>query len=89
MTLRIWASASGTRSGVSIGINDIDVQTKRKEILQKTEDNVRRTNRAYEDDPYSMTQQERERRVLNAWIKASQDVQNDVYVRWTNSIRST
>ncbi len=68
----------GTRSGVSIGINDIDVQTKRKEILQKTEDNVRRTNRAYEDDPYSMTQQERERRVLNAWIKASQDVQNDV-----------
>jgi len=68
----------GTRSGVSIAINDIDVQTKRKEILQKTEDAVRRTNLAYEDDPYSMTQQERERRVLNAWIKASQDVQNDV-----------
>ena len=68
----------GTRSGVSISVNDVAVQTNRKEILQKTEDNVRRTNRAYEDDPYSMTPQERERRVLNAWIKASQDVSNDV-----------
>jgi DNA-directed RNA polymerase subunit beta' len=68
----------GTRSGVSISINDVDVQSKRKEILEKTEESVRRTNRAYEDDPYSMTPQERERRVLNAWIKASQDVSNDV-----------
>ena len=68
----------GTRSGISISINDVDVQTKRKEILEKTEDSVRKTNRAYQDDPYSMTPQERERRVLNAWIKASQDVSNDV-----------
>jgi DNA-directed RNA polymerase subunit beta' len=68
----------GTRSGVSISMNDVDVQSRRKEILEKTEESVRRTNQAYEDDPYSMTPQERERRVLNAWIKASQDVSNDV-----------
>jgi DNA-directed RNA polymerase subunit beta' len=68
----------GTRSGISISFNDVNVQTKRKEILDRTESSVRRTNTAYEKDPLSMTAQERERRVLNAWIQASQEVSNDV-----------
>jgi DNA-directed RNA polymerase subunit beta' len=68
----------GTLSGISVSMNDVDVQTRRDDILDATETSVRRINTAYERDPLSMTAQERERQVLNAWIKASQDVSNDV-----------
>jgi DNA-directed RNA polymerase subunit beta' len=68
----------GTRSGISISFNDVNVQTHRKEILDRTENAVRRTNTAYHKDPLSMTPAERESRVLNAWVRAAQEVSNDV-----------
>lgn len=68
----------GTLSGISISMADVNVTSKREDILQKTEALVQRVNTAYEKDPLSMTAQERERSVLNAWIKASGDIQNDV-----------
>ncbi|MDF2439255.1 MAG: DNA-directed polymerase subunit beta, partial [Abditibacteriota bacterium] len=67
-----------TRSGVSMSLGDINVTSKREEILDRTESQVNRINRAYENDPLSMTAQERERGVLQAWIKASGDIQSDV-----------
>jgi len=68
----------GTKSGISIAVSDINVTSQRDTIIQKTEQQVRRTNTAYEDDPLSMTAQERERNVLQAWIKASEDVGSSV-----------
>ncbi|MBV9864664.1 MAG: DNA-directed RNA polymerase subunit beta' [Abitibacteriaceae bacterium] len=67
-----------TKSGISISMGDINITSRREEILERTEALVRRTNTAYEKDPLSMTAQERERSVLNAWIKASNDIHNDV-----------
>jgi len=68
----------GTKSGVSISMNDIDVTSDREKILDRTEETVRRTNRAYNEDPLSMTPQERERMVLQAWIEAAQKVSASV-----------
>ncbi len=67
-----------TQSGVSMSLGDINVTSRREEILDRTESQVNRINRAYQNDPLSMTAQERERGVLQAWIKASGDIQNAV-----------
>jgi DNA-directed RNA polymerase subunit beta' len=67
-----------TKSGISMALGDINVTSKREEILERTEAQVNRVNSTYENDPLAMTAQERERSVLNAWIKASTDIQNDV-----------
>ena len=67
-----------TRSGISISMGDFRVDSKREEIIERTETQVRRVNTAYNDDPLSMTGQERERSVLQAWVKATQDVATDV-----------
>jgi len=68
----------GTKSGISISVSDIDVKSNRKEIIAKTEALVRKTNSGYENDPLTMTAQERERKVLQAWVKAAEDVGQDV-----------
>jgi DNA-directed RNA polymerase subunit beta' len=68
----------GTKSGISIAVSDINVTSQREEIIHKAETQVRRINAAYENDPLTMTAQERERSVLNAWIKAAEDVGNSV-----------
>ncbi|MDQ3815463.1 MAG: DNA-directed RNA polymerase subunit beta', partial [Armatimonadota bacterium] len=68
----------GTLSGISISMSDVNVTTTRDAILERTEATVRRVNTAYEKDPLSMTAQERERRVLQAWIGASQEVSDSV-----------
>ncbi|HEX8551273.1 MAG TPA: DNA-directed RNA polymerase subunit beta' [Abditibacteriaceae bacterium] len=68
----------GTKSGISIAVSDINVTSQRKEIIAGAEERVRKVNRAYTDDPLTMTAQERERSVLNAWIKAAEDVGNSV-----------
>ncbi len=67
-----------TKSGISMALGDINITSKREEILDATEAQVRRVNGTYQDDPLAMTAQERERGVLNAWIKASTDIQTDV-----------
>lgn len=67
-----------TKSGMSISMGDFRVESKREEIIARTEANVARVNKAYQEDPLSMTAQERERSVLQAWVKATQDVSNDV-----------
>ncbi len=67
-----------TKSGMSISMGDFKVDSRREEIIERTEQVVSRTNRTYENDPLAMTAQERERAVLTAWIKAAQDVSNDV-----------
>ncbi|BCM94080.1 DNA-directed RNA polymerase subunit beta' [Abditibacteriota bacterium] len=67
-----------TKSGMSISMGDFRVESKREDIIARTELTVKRVNDAYRDDPYSMTAQERERSVLQAWVKATQDVSNDV-----------
>ncbi|HEX8464323.1 MAG TPA: DNA-directed RNA polymerase subunit beta' [Abditibacterium sp.] len=67
-----------TRSGMSISMGDFRVESRREEIIHRTEAQVTKVNNAYRDDPLSMTSQERERQVLNAWVKATQDVATDV-----------
>ncbi len=67
-----------TKSGMSISMGDFRVESNREVIIARTETTVKRVNDAYRDDPYSMTAQERERSVLQAWVKATQDVANDV-----------
>ena len=67
-----------TRSGISISMGDFRVDSKREEIIARTEATVARVNKAYDEDPLSMTAQERERQVLNSWVKATQDVATDV-----------
>ncbi|MBW3637752.1 MAG: DNA-directed RNA polymerase subunit beta', partial [Armatimonadetes bacterium] len=67
-----------TKSGMSISMGDFRVESRREDIIHRTEAQVNKVNKAYIDDPYSMTAQERERQVLNAWVKATQDVATDV-----------
>ena len=67
-----------TKSGMSISMGDFRVESNREGIIARTEATVKRVNDAYRDDPFSMTAQERERSVLQAWVKATQDVANDV-----------
>ncbi|RYZ79677.1 MAG: hypothetical protein EOP06_26745, partial [Proteobacteria bacterium] len=54
-----------TKSGMSISMGDFRVESKREDIIARTELTVKRVNDAYRDDPYSMTAQERERSVLH------------------------
>jgi DNA-directed RNA polymerase subunit beta' len=67
-----------TKSGISMALGDINVNSKREEILENTEATVKRVNDTFNSDELTMTAQERERSVLNAWIKASTDIQTDV-----------
>jgi DNA-directed RNA polymerase subunit beta' len=67
-----------TKSGISVSMGDFKVDSKREEIIARTETQVKRVNAAYNDEPLSMTAQERERSVLQAWLKATQDVATDV-----------
>ena len=90
MTIKDLGFRYGTKSGISISMADINVTNRAQEILEKTEAHVHRTNTAYQDDPLSMTAQERERQVLQAWIGASKDVRRQTLCApWTSSTRST
>jgi DNA-directed RNA polymerase subunit beta' len=75
----------GTKSGISISMADVNVKSERTEIIEKTENQVRRVNTIYNEDPLAMTAQERERRVLNAWIGASKEVGDSVMRAMDNS----
>ena len=67
-----------TKSGISMSLGDINVSSRREEILERTENRVNRINTSYQEDSLAMTAQERERNVLKAWIDASADIQTDV-----------
>ena len=67
-----------TKSGISMSLGDINVSSRREEILERTENRVNRINTSYQEDSLAMTAQERERNVLKAWIDASSDIQTDV-----------
>ncbi|HLV80339.1 MAG TPA: DNA-directed RNA polymerase subunit beta', partial [Chthonomonadaceae bacterium] len=61
-----------TASGCTIAITDMDVPGKRDEIIHKAEEDVAKTNRNYQRGTLSMA--ERTSKVLDVWIKASDDV---------------
>ena len=66
-----------TRAGITLSMTDMDIPgSKRDEIIQKTEDQVRRTN-----DHYSrglITAGERSDRICQLWSQAADQVQNSI-----------
>lgn len=61
-----------TLGGVSFGINDLVVPSKKDEILQKSEKEVQRLERLYRDG--AITKGERESKVISVWGQATIDV---------------
>ncbi|MCS6860904.1 MAG: DNA-directed RNA polymerase subunit beta', partial [Abditibacteriales bacterium] len=66
----------GTRAGVSISIADTDVESNREEIIRRTEREVSRINRQYEQG--AITAGEREQQVCEYWIRATEEVTESV-----------
>ena len=60
------------KGGVSIAITDMDSPMRRHQIISDTEQKVRQANRQYSRG--QLSQGERKSRVLDLWLKASEDV---------------
>jgi len=67
-----WA----TVAGISMSLSDMDIKTRRDEIIRVTEDNVRNLNLQFRRG--ALTQGERERLVREQWMKASEEVVKDI-----------
>ncbi len=61
-----------TFSGATISMTDMDIPSQRDEIIQHTQDEVAKKNRAYAKG--LITPDERKQQVLELWTKASDDV---------------
>jgi DNA-directed RNA polymerase subunit beta' len=61
-----------TRSGTTISMTDMEIPSKRDDILKDTETKVRKLNRQYEMG--NMTLGERKQQVLTLWMEASEKV---------------
>jgi DNA-directed RNA polymerase subunit beta' len=66
----------GTRAGVTISISDTAVESNRDDIIQRTEREVNRINRQYEQG--AITSGEREQQVCEYWIRATEEVTESV-----------
>jgi len=62
----------GTKAGISISLSDMQIPSRREGIISETEAAVEETNKAYRRGLISAG--EREQRVCEHWIKASEDV---------------
>jgi len=67
-----WA----TIAGISMSLSDMDIKTRRDEIIRVTEDNVRNLNLQFRRG--ALTQGERERLVREQWMRASEEVVKDI-----------
>ena len=84
-----------TRSGITVGIEDIVVPPRKKEILEQAEKKVEKTEGYYKDG--LITDSERHQRVIQTWSQASEDVadameknfdrHNPVYMMATSGAR--
>lgn len=61
-----------TFGGITISMTDMDIPGKRDEILSRTEDEVKKHNRYHQRG--HTTAAERKQKVLDLWLKASEDV---------------
>ena len=61
-----------TKSGLTIGIDDIIVPPKKKEILKHTEDNIEKIEGYYQQG--MITDDERHERVIQSWSEANESV---------------
>ena len=61
-----------TFAGMTISITDMDIPSKRDEIVQTTQDAVLKKNREYQRG--LITQSERKQQVLELWTRASEEV---------------
>ena len=68
-----------TRSGLSIGMDDIVVPEEKEEILRDSENEVRRVQRAYEQG--LMTDSEKYNKVINTWTLATAEVEEALMLR--------
>ena len=60
------------RAGITISMTDMESPHERLEIIHKTEEDVKKTNRQY--DRGLISPAERRSKVLDLWLKASEDV---------------
>jgi DNA-directed RNA polymerase subunit beta' len=65
-----------TRAGLTISISDTAVKSNRESIIQRTEREVNRINRQYEQG--AITSGEREQQVCEYWIRATEEVTESV-----------
>jgi len=61
-----------TFAGMTISMTDMDIPSKRDEIVERTQDEVAKKNRAYARG--LITQSERKQQVLELWTRAAEDV---------------
>ncbi|MEN6521749.1 MAG: DNA-directed RNA polymerase subunit beta' [Armatimonadota bacterium] len=61
-----------TFGGITISMTDMDIPGKRDEIISRTEDEVKKHNRYHQRG--HTTAAERKQKVLDLWLKASEDV---------------
>lgn len=61
-----------TFAGMTLSMTDMDIPSQRDEIIEKTQEEVVRTNRAYGRG--LITQSERNQQVLDLWTRAADDV---------------
>jgi len=61
-----------TFAGITISMTDMDIPSKRDEIVERTQEEVQKKNRAYARG--LITQSERKQQVLDLWTRASEEV---------------
>ena len=61
-----------TFAGMTISMTDMDIPSKRDEIIEHTQDEVAKKNRAYTRG--LITQSERKQQILELWTRAAEDV---------------
>lgn len=64
------------RAGITIAMTDMDVPEARNAIIAKAEEEVKKTNKQY--DRGALSAPERKSKVLELWLKASDDVANAI-----------
>jgi len=74
-----------TRSGLSISLRNIDLETDRDNILRETDDQVSQVYRGWRDG--AITAGEREKEVLNLWREARERVADSILDRFEHSDR--
>ena len=65
-----------TFAGMTISMTDMDIPSRRDEIIQHTQDEVTKKNRAYTRG--LITQSERKQQVLELWTRAAEDVADSI-----------
>ena len=65
-----------TFAGMTISMTDMDIPSRRDEIIQHTQDEVTKKNRAYTRG--LITQSERKQQVLELWTHAAEDVADSI-----------